>query len=147
MRHCADELQQRVMFYDGDDNLCPGIRLRRTGGLANALVSVHTKRGWLLASDAAHFMKIWTVVVPLPLPIMLARCSRVLRDCAKWQRAASIIPGHDPLVMRLYPAVDGFDGKVAHWTCHRLSNPSTLTRPSRGCSNIHCHNHAIFFLI
>ena len=24
-----------------------------------------------------------------------------------------IIPGHDPLVMQLYPAVDGYDGKVA----------------------------------
>ena len=37
-----------------------------------------------------------------------------------------IIPGHDPMVMRLYPAVDGFDDRVAQLDLPPACYPSTV---------------------
>ena len=78
-------------------------------------VSVHTKRGWvILASDAAHFYENMDSSRPFTIAYhvgeMLESFDR-LRNVAPSRD--HIIPGHDPLVMRLYPAVDDFDGKVA----------------------------------
>ena len=49
---------QRVRFYEGDDEVRPGVHVHRTGGHSAGLqfVSVHTKRGWVvLASDSSHY--------------------------------------------------------------------------------------------
>ena len=75
------------------------------------------------------FMKIWIAAGPLPLPIMLVKCWRVLTGCTKWHRRDHIIPGHDPLVMRLYPAVDGFDGKVVQLDVRQPRCASTANTP------------------
>ena len=109
--------KQRVMFYDGDDNLCPGIRLHRTGGHSAGLqfVSVHTKRGWVvLASDAAHFYENMDSGRPFTIAYHVGEMLESFNRLRKVAPSPDhIIPGHDPLVMRRYPAVDGFNGKVA----------------------------------
>ena len=40
-----------------------------------------------------------------------------------------IIPGHDPLVMRLYPAVDGFEGRVAQLDVPPVKEPDAADIP------------------
>lgn len=108
--------QQRVLFYDGDGAVSPGIKLYRTGGHSAGLqfVSVHTKRGWVvLASDAAHFYENLDSNRPFTIAYhvgeMLESFDR-LRQVAPSRH--HIIPGHDPMVMQLYPGVDGFADKV-----------------------------------
>ena len=65
-----------------------------------------TRLGWLvLAVDAAHFYD--NMALPNPFPIvfnvgdMLAGFNR-LRELA--DAPENVIPGHDPLVMKRYPA-------------------------------------------
>ncbi|MCC7275573.1 MAG: N-acyl homoserine lactonase family protein [Alphaproteobacteria bacterium] len=98
----------RVDFHDGDADLAPGISLHFTGGHTAGLqvVRVHTARGWVvLASDASHFYehmqtdRLFTTAYRLDDMVQAYRTVERL--------AASpdhIIPGHDPLVMKLYPA-------------------------------------------
>ncbi|MFT4277924.1 MAG: N-acyl homoserine lactonase family protein [Rhodopseudomonas sp.] len=101
----------RVVFHDGDDELAPGISLHLIGGHSNGLqvVRVETARGpVVLASDAAHFYDNFLKENPFPI------VSNVGEMCEGWRelkRLAGgtdrIIPGHDPLVAELYPAVSG----------------------------------------
>jgi len=101
----------RVSFHDGDAVLAPGISLHLIGGHSNGLqvVRVETARGpVVLASDAAHFYDNFLEDNPFPI------VSNVGEMCEGWdalKRLAGdldrIIPGHDPLVAELYPAVGG----------------------------------------
>ena len=96
----------RVEQHRGDVELAPGLSLHLTGGHTAGLqiVRVHTKRGWVvLASDASHYYehmrsnRLFTTAYHLGDMIDAYRTVERL--------AASpdhIIPGHDPLVMRLY---------------------------------------------
>ena len=101
--------QDRVAFHRGDEEIAPGISVHRIGGHTRGLqaVRVHTRRGWvMLASDASHYYehfeqrRIYSLVYHL---------GEVLEGYDKLRRLAAsprhIIPGHDPLVMRRYPAV------------------------------------------
>jgi glyoxylase-like metal-dependent hydrolase (beta-lactamase superfamily II) len=97
----------RVHFHDGDEELAPGITLHRTGGHTRGMqiVRVHTARGWIvLASDAAHFYA--NIRDKNPFPIVL-NIGDVLEGNRRLLELADtpdhIIPGHDPLVMSLYP--------------------------------------------
>ena len=106
--------KQRVMFYDGDDELCPASGYTDRWPFSRVqFVSIHTKRGWVvLASDAAHFYENMDSGRPFTIAYHVGE---MLESFDRLQSGTSrdhIIPGHDPLVMRLYPAVDGFDGKV-----------------------------------
>ena len=98
----------RVEFHDGDAELAPGLSLHFTGGHTAGLqvVRVHTKRGWVvLASDASHYYehlrtnRLFTTAFHL---------GDMVQTYRKVERLAAspdhIIPGHDPLVMKLYPA-------------------------------------------
>jgi glyoxylase-like metal-dependent hydrolase (beta-lactamase superfamily II) len=98
----------RVQFHDGAEEIAPGLWLHFIGGHTMGLQSlrVMTRRGWVvLASDAAH----------LYAHLEQDRCFPIVYDVADMleghrtlQRLAStprhIIPGHDPLVMKRYPA-------------------------------------------
>ena len=119
--------KQRVRFYDGDAEMCPGIRLHSTGGHSAGLqfVSVHTKRGWVvLASDAAHFYENMDNRRPFTIAYnvgeMLESFERLHKIAPNREH---IIPGHDPLVMDLYPFVDGFEGRVVHLDMPPISLP------------------------
>lgn len=98
----------RVRFHDGDGVLFPGISVHLIGGHTKGLqvVRVATRRGWLvLASDASHFYA--NMEQERPFPIVYSVADMVqgyarLRELA--QSPAHIIPGHDPEVLRRYPA-------------------------------------------
>jgi len=98
----------RVTFHNGAADIAPGISVHHIGGHTKGLqcVRVHTQRGWMvLASDCAHYYE----------HIETGRFFRSVYNIGQmldgYQTinglAASsqhIIPGHDPLVMKRYPA-------------------------------------------
>jgi glyoxylase-like metal-dependent hydrolase (beta-lactamase superfamily II) len=98
----------RVRFHDGDEELAPGLSLHRIGGHTRGLqaVRVHTRVGWIvLASDAAHLYANMSDARPFPIVFDVGRMIdgwRRLRDLA--DAPEFVVPGHDPLVMRRYPA-------------------------------------------
>lgn len=108
----------RVRFHDGDAELAPGVTLHHIGGhtLGLQAVRVRTPRGHVvLASDASHYYA--NMLERRPFPIVFdvgemragwARC-RALADSDD-----HVIPGHDPEVLKRYPAAGpGLEGIVA----------------------------------
>ncbi|HEY0293751.1 MAG TPA: N-acyl homoserine lactonase family protein [Bordetella sp.] len=100
--------QHRVVFHDGEAELAPGISLHRIGGHTDGLqcVRVHTRRGWVvLASDTCHFYEHFEKQRVFPTMFNVGAALEgygTLRRLA--QTPGHVIPGHDPLVMRKYPA-------------------------------------------
>lgn len=107
----------RVRFHAGDGEVAPGVSVHHVGGHTDGLqmVRVETARGPLvLASDASHFFA--NMGDGLPFPIVF----NVGDMAAGWGRARAlangheemIVPGHDPRVRALYPAVEGSAGET-----------------------------------
>ncbi len=101
----------RVAFHDGTDEIAPGVTLHLIGGHSGGLQSVRvpTARGWVvLASDATHFWANIHQRNPFPLVVDVARMMegfRILETLA--DGPDHIIPGHDPLVLKRFPALPG----------------------------------------
>ena len=99
---------QRVKLYDGPAELSPGITLHPVGGHTPGMqfVRVHTSRGWVvLASDVTHYYENMETGRPFHRGVQHRRHARRLRRLARpCAEPASHHPGHDPLVMRQYPA-------------------------------------------
>ncbi|MEX2036750.1 MAG: N-acyl homoserine lactonase family protein [Xanthobacteraceae bacterium] len=98
----------RVTFHDGVDELAPGVTLHHIGGHAMGLQSIRvkTKRGHvMLAADAVHLYPHLDEARIFPTTYNLAE---VLEGYETLKKLASsrhhIVPGHDPAVMKLYPA-------------------------------------------
>jgi glyoxylase-like metal-dependent hydrolase (beta-lactamase superfamily II) len=96
----------RVRFHDGDAEVAEGVTVHRIGGHSRGLqaVRVRTQAGWLvLASDAAHFYENLWSRKPFPIVVDL---QDMLDGFDTLERLASrpelIVPGHDPLVTRLF---------------------------------------------
>jgi len=107
----------RVKFYDGDCELMPGITMHRIGGHSDGLqcVRVNTARGWVvLASDTTHFYENFQSERPFPTVFHLGDMMAGFRRIAELAGSADrVIPGHDPLVMKRYPAAEKkFAGEV-----------------------------------
>jgi glyoxylase-like metal-dependent hydrolase (beta-lactamase superfamily II) len=99
---------KRVRFHDGDAHLVDGVSLHLVGGHTMGLqaVRVNTRGGWLvLASDASHFYANMDDTRPFPIVYsvgdMVAGYDRLRALAAS---PAHVVPGHDPQVMRRYPA-------------------------------------------
>ena len=99
---------RRVMFYDGDAELAPGITVHAVGGHSDGLqfVRVKTRRGYVVvASDVTHFYENMASQRPFTTALhigkMLEGFDRLLQMAPDEDH---IVPGHDPLVMKLYPA-------------------------------------------
>jgi glyoxylase-like metal-dependent hydrolase (beta-lactamase superfamily II) len=98
----------RVELHDGEVEIAPGITLHPTPGHTAGLQAVraHTARGWVvLASDATHYYENVTRDRPFSVAFHLGHMVdsfRILERLAS--TPAHIVPGHDPLVMHLYPA-------------------------------------------
>lgn len=98
----------RVEFYPGDTQLAPGLSLHHIGGhtLGLQVVRIWTRSGWLLlASDASHYFANMNEERPFPIVIDVAQ----MVDGWKKMRTLvddnnKIIPGHDPQVMKMFPA-------------------------------------------
>jgi glyoxylase-like metal-dependent hydrolase (beta-lactamase superfamily II) len=98
----------RVAFHDGDEELAPGLSVHHVGGhtMGLQMVRVNTRRGWVvLASDASHYYEHFR---SNRLFTTAYRLDDMIQAFRKVERLAAspdhIIPGHDPLVMQLYPA-------------------------------------------
>jgi glyoxylase-like metal-dependent hydrolase (beta-lactamase superfamily II) len=98
----------RVMFYNGDAELAPGLTVHAVGGHSAGLqfVRVKTRRGFVvLASDVTHFYENMASSRPFTTAFhiaeMLEGFDRLLELAPDEDH---IVPGHDPLVMKLYPA-------------------------------------------
>ena len=98
----------RVIFHDGDGKIAPGITVHRASGHTPGVqfVRVPTRVGWLvLASDACHytFLREREEVYPVVFDAggLIETYAR-LRALASDERL--VIPGHDPVVMNLFPA-------------------------------------------
>ena len=99
--------KERVSFYMGDQEIAPGVQLVHVGGHTAGLqaVRVHTARGWVvLASDASHYYE--NIHRQSPFPIVF-HVGQMLDGYQKLVSLADssdhLIPGHDPLVLKLYP--------------------------------------------
>ncbi|GEO87105.1 N-acyl homoserine lactonase family protein [Ciceribacter naphthalenivorans] len=98
----------RIEFHRGDQELTPGLWLHAIPGHSAGLqaVRVMTKRGWVvLASDATHFYA--NMERGNPFPVLFDEAALVRGYSRLIELAPSldhIVPGHDPAVMRAYPA-------------------------------------------
>ena len=98
----------RVCFHDGEREIAPGITVHHVGGHTAGLqvVRVKTARGWVvLAADASHFYANFEEMRAYPT---VYNVGDMLEGFATVKRLATsprhVIPGHDPLVLRRYPA-------------------------------------------
>jgi len=100
----------RVHFADGDAAIAPGVTAHMLGGHSKGIqcVRVETARGpVVLASDTAHFYENMERGKPF---IITHDVEATLRGYDRLRTLAAspahIVPGHDPLVLQRYPAVD-----------------------------------------
>jgi glyoxylase-like metal-dependent hydrolase (beta-lactamase superfamily II) len=98
----------RVRLHNGPVELQPGITLHPAPGHSAGLqfVRVRTRRGdVVLASDVSHFYESMERYRPFPTCVSVAE---MLESHDRLKQAAPspahIVPGHDPEVMRRYPA-------------------------------------------
>jgi glyoxylase-like metal-dependent hydrolase (beta-lactamase superfamily II) len=120
----------RVVFYDGNAELAPGISLHLAAGHSAGLqfVSVDTQRGRLvLASDVTHYYENMDSGRPYTTTFHVGdtlESYEKLRAIATSQE--HIVPGHDPLVMQVYPSPrPELDGIAV-----RLDVPPSRSRPT-----------------
>ena len=98
----------RVVFHQGEQQIAPGISVHHIGGHTPGMQSVRvkTKRGCVvLASDACHFYENAQGQKPFPVVYNVAD---MMDGWGKLERLAEsprhVVPGHDPLVLKRYPA-------------------------------------------
>jgi glyoxylase-like metal-dependent hydrolase (beta-lactamase superfamily II) len=107
----------RVVFHEGTAELAPGLSVHLVGGHSKGLqvVRVWTRRGWVvIASDATHLYGNIGRGIPFPAVYSVGDMMQgfdTVRSLA--DSDDHIIPGHDPQVMKRYPAPDAsMQGKV-----------------------------------
>lgn len=107
----------RVVFHDGAGLVAPGVEVHRIGGHSRGLqaVRVKTAAGWMcLASDASHYYENFLQRRLFPIVV---DAEDMLKGFDTIRALAStpslVIPGHDPLVTRAFPALDcGFGWRL-----------------------------------
>ncbi len=99
--------QDRVEFHNGDEELFPGLTLHHVGGHTQGMMFVRawTERGWVvLASDAMHLFANWRHKNPFPTVLHIGDMLEGHRKVARLADSPDhVVPGHDPLVMEMYP--------------------------------------------
>jgi len=108
----------RVVFHDGDAEIAPGITVHKIGGHSRGLqcVRVATATGpVVLASDSSHFYENFETGKVFPITIDIAD---VLNGYVRLQSLAGsprrVVPGHDPLVLERYPALNSQTRGIVH---------------------------------
>lgn len=100
--------KNQVKFHSGAAELAPGVSIHLVGGHTAGVqcVRVMTRRGWVvLASDTSHYYEHMRGNRAFTLAFNLGDLLdgyRLLHELA--DSPDHIIPGHDPLVMKYYPA-------------------------------------------
>jgi glyoxylase-like metal-dependent hydrolase (beta-lactamase superfamily II) len=119
----------RVSFNDGEQTIAPGISLHHVGGHTPGLqvVRVKTRRGQVvLASDAMHFYANALLGNPFPVVVDVQQYLDAFPRIEHWADSPDhVIAGHDPLVMRMYPAWSEATAGMAV----RLDVPPARSRP------------------
>jgi glyoxylase-like metal-dependent hydrolase (beta-lactamase superfamily II) len=108
----------RVVFHDGDGEVAPGITVHKIGGHSRGLqcVRVMTASGpVVLASDSSHFYENFEMGKVFPITVDI---ENVLKGYDRLRALAAsprhIVPGHDPLVLQRYPALNSQTKGIAH---------------------------------
>ncbi|MGZ5828137.1 MAG: N-acyl homoserine lactonase family protein [Xanthobacteraceae bacterium] len=107
----------RVEFHDGEGEVAPGVTVHHIGGHTKGLqcVRVETRRGpVVIASDATH---LYAHIDNNRVFPVLYNVADVLEGYKKLRKLAGandrVVPGHDPDVLRRYPAVKpGLEGWI-----------------------------------
>jgi glyoxylase-like metal-dependent hydrolase (beta-lactamase superfamily II) len=98
---------ERVRYIDGDAEIAPGITVHHLPGHAHGQMGaqVNTKRGRVfLASDVAHFYdNVWKRNPFSILQHIPEYCDSHDKMIRMAESPDHIVPGHDPLVLELYP--------------------------------------------
>ncbi len=97
---------ERVVFHAGSESIAPGIQVHHASGHTFGLqfVEVATARGpIILASDTAHLYANLIRRIPFPIVIDVEAYLAALDRIAAMAPLTHIIPGHDPLVLELFP--------------------------------------------
>jgi glyoxylase-like metal-dependent hydrolase (beta-lactamase superfamily II) len=107
----------RVCFHDGTDEITPGLTVHKIGGHSKGLqcVRVKTRRGHVvIASDTMHLYNHFEQRRIFPITYNLAEVLEGYDQLRKLATSpAHIIPGHDPEVLKRYPAAkSGLEGWV-----------------------------------
>ncbi len=98
----------RVIFHAGEDTVAPGVTVHHLPGHTRGMqaVRVQTGRGpVVLASDVAHYYESFELETPFLTHVdlfQMLESHRKLRALAPDN--AHIVPGHDPDVLKRYPA-------------------------------------------
>lgn len=106
----------RVRVTDGSEEILEGVTATTVGGHSpGQLVTTVAARDRVvaLASDAVHFYEELELERPFGVVADLAQMYAAydaLKELAG--SGAVVVPGHDPDVLRRFPAVDGSDGNV-----------------------------------
>ncbi|PJJ55613.1 N-acyl homoserine lactonase family protein [Compostimonas suwonensis] len=115
MEYIASQIASgRVELVDGEVEVVPGITLHRTGGHTAGLqiFRIQTAAGHVvLTADASHFYENIGSDRPYALVDHLYSMHLAfdtIRELADSEEL--IVPGHDPLVLERFPAVDGLEG-------------------------------------
>lgn len=108
----------RVIFHEGDAEIAPGVTVHKIGGHSRGLQSVRVMTATgpvVIASDASHYYENFEKGKVFPVTIDI---EDVLKGYARLKELAGsprrIVPGHDPLVLQRYPALDGRMQGVVH---------------------------------
>jgi glyoxylase-like metal-dependent hydrolase (beta-lactamase superfamily II) len=101
---------EKVAFADENCTITSGLSVHRVGGHTGGsqVVRVWTRRGWVvLASDAAHLYLNARKGAPFPSVYRVDEMMEGFRTMLQLAQGSwdHVIPGHDPLVMELYPAL------------------------------------------
>lgn len=105
----------RVTLLGDDEEVAPGLRTRCVGGHTpgELIVTVDAgDRDVVLASDAVHFYEEVELDRPFAIVADLAamyRAYELLRELTAAPSGRMLVAGHDPRVMREFPAVPGLD--------------------------------------
>ncbi len=107
----------RAVFHDGESEMVPGLTLHRVGGHTAGLqiLRVWTKRGWVvLAADACAPVFEFRENRAFPVVYSVAEMLEGYQTLYRLADSPNhIVPGHDPLVMKYYPAPQS----GARWHC------------------------------
>lgn len=98
----------KVILQAGSREIAPGVSIHEVGGHSAGMqvVRVHTQRGWVvLASDASHYYQNMQGRNPFPVLFNYQDTVKAWDRCRELAESPDhVIPGHDPLVLKLYPA-------------------------------------------
>lgn len=108
----------RVRFHDGDGEIAPGVSVHKCPGHSKGIQSVRVMTAGgpvVLASDVIHLYENLERRKPFSITVDVEATLRSYdRLEALAGERARIVPGHDPLVLERYPALDARLAGIVH---------------------------------